>query len=466
MQVALAGGRVSEGGPAGRIAGLMPRARRDLAELVAFRSVAPPSGSEPEECDRAAAWLLGAFAGVGLGDVAAHETADGSKAVFGHRPAPPGAPTVLLYCHYDVVPPLAENDWETPPFELTERSDGRWYGRGAADCKGNVVAHLTALRALGDELPVGVKMIAEGSEEQGTGGLEALIGEDPALLAADAMIVCDTGNFEPGLPTLTTTLRGAANLIVGVRTLRGPLHSGVFGGAAPDALAALIQMLAGLRDADGDTTIDGLPESPRWEGIDYPPARFRQDAGLLDGVGITGTGTVAEMLWARPALTVLGIDAPTVAGSTMSVPAEARARISLRLPPGIGGEEAIGALRAQLERAAPWGAEAGIEVEEWSDPFVGSTSGQSFEALAAALEDAYGRAHVTQGQGGSIPLCNRLQETYPEAAVMLIGVEEPGCLIHAPNESVDPSELERIALAEALFLSRCGAFDQADFRSC
>lgn len=457
---------MSEGGPAGRIAGLMPRARRDLAELVAFRSVAPPSGSEPEECDRAAAWLLGAFAGVGLGDVAAHETADGSKAVFGHRPAPPGAPTVLLYCHYDVVPPLAENDWETPPFELTERSDGRWYGRGAADCKGNVVAHLTALRALGDELPVGVKMIAEGSEEQGTGGLEALIGEDPALLAADAMIVCDTGNFEPGLPTLTTTLRGAANLIVGVRTLRGPLHSGVFGGAAPDALAALIQMLAGLRDADGDTTIDGLPESPRWEGIDYPPARFRQDAGLLDGVGITGTGTVAEMLWARPALTVLGIDAPTVAGSTMSVPAEARARISLRLPPGIGGEEAIGALRAQLERAAPWGAEAGIEVEEWSDPFVGSTSGQSFEALAAALEDAYGRAHVTQGQGGSIPLCNRLQETYPEAAVMLIGVEEPGCLIHAPNESVDPSELERIALAEALFLSRCGAFDQADFRSC
>jgi cysteinylglycine-S-conjugate dipeptidase len=163
------------------------------------------------------------------------------------------------------------------------------------------------------------------------------------------------------------------------------------------------------------------------------------------------------MLWARPALTVVGVDAPPVAGSTMSIPAEARARLSLRLPPGITGEEAIAAMRAQLERAAPWGAEIEIEVEEWADPFVGSTAGPGFDALAGALEDAYGRGHVTQGQGGSIPLCNTLQRTYPEAAIMLIGVEEPGCLIHAPNESVDPSELERIALAEALFLSRYSA---------
>jgi acetylornithine deacetylase/succinyl-diaminopimelate desuccinylase-like protein len=248
-----------------------------------------------------------------------------------------------------------------------------------------------------------------------------------------------------------------ANLVLTVRTLRGPLHSGVFGGAAPDALAALIQILAGLRDADGDTTVAGLGEPLRWDGIEYPPERFHDDAGVLDRVRLTGTGSVAEMLWARPALTVVGLDAPPVAGSTMSIPAEARARLSLRLPPGITGEEAVGALRAQLERAAPWVAEIEVEVEEWADPFVGSTVGPAFEALAGSLEDAYGRGHVTQGQGGSIPLCNVLQRTYPEAAIMLIGVEEPGCLIHAPNESVDPSELERIALAEALFLSRYGA---------
>jgi acetylornithine deacetylase/succinyl-diaminopimelate desuccinylase-like protein len=440
-----------------RVEELMPRARRDLAELVAFRSVADPSEFPPEECDRAAGWLLDSFTEVGLTEVAAHETSDGSKAVLGHRPAPPGAPTVLLYCHYDVVAPLAEVEWQTPAFDLTEREDGRWYGRGTADCKGNIVAHLTALRALGDELSVGVKVIAEGSEEQGTGGLEALIESDPDLLAAEAMVIGDTGNFELGLPTLTTSLRGVVNLVLTVRTLRGPLHSGVFGGPAPDALAALIQMLAGLRDADGDTTIEGLGEPLPWTGLAYTPERFHDDAGVLDRVRLTGTGSVAEMLWARPALTVVGLDAPPVAGSTMSIPAEARARLSLRLPPGIGGEEAIQALRAHLERAAPWGAEVEIEVEEWADPFVGSTSGPGFEALAVALEDAYGRAHVTQGQGGSIPLCNTLQRTYPDAAIMLIGVEEPGCLIHAPNESVDPSELERIALAEALFLSRYGA---------
>jgi acetylornithine deacetylase/succinyl-diaminopimelate desuccinylase-like protein len=440
-----------------RIGGLMPRARRDLAELVAFRSVAGSSEFPAEECDRAASWLVDALTDAGLTEVAAYVTADGSKAVLGHRPAPAGAPTVLLYCHYDVVAPLAEEAWKTPAFELTEREDGRWYGRGTADCKGNIVAHLTALRALGDELPVGVKVIVEGSEERGTGGLEALIEEDPALLEAEAMVIADTGNFELGLPTLTTSLRGVANLVLTVRTLRGPLHSGVFGGAAPDALAALIQMLASLRDAAGDTTIAGLGEPLPWEGIEYGPERFHEDAAVLDRVQLTGSGSVAEMLWARPALTVVGIDAPSVAGSTMSIPAEARARISLRLPPGITGEEATAAMRAQLERAAPWGAEIEIEVEEWADPFVGSTAGPGFEALAGALEDAYGRGSVTQGQGGSIPLCNTLQRTYPDAAIMLIGVEEPGCLIHAPNESVDPSELERIALAEALFLSRYGS---------
>jgi cysteinylglycine-S-conjugate dipeptidase len=435
-----------------RIGELMPRARRDLAELVAFRSVADAAQFPVEECERASAWLVDGFADAGLDDVVAIETPDGSKAVFGHRAAPAGKPTVLLYCHYDVQPQGDEDEWETPAFELTERPDGRWYGRGSADCKGNVVAHLTALRALGDELPVGIKLIAEGSEEQGTGGLERLIEQDPALLAADAIVIGDTGNFELGLPTLTTALRGVANLVVTVRTLRGALHSGVFGGPAPDALGALIEMLAGLRDEKGDTTVTGLGDPLPWTGIDYPPDRFRQDAGVLDGVGLTGTGSVAEMLWARPAVTVLGIDAPPVVGSAMAVPAQARARVSLRVPPGIGGEAAAQALRAHLERAAPWGAEVEIEDDGWADPFVGSSTGPAFEGLATALENAYGRDHVTQGQGGSIPLCTTLQKTYPEAEIMLIGVEEPSCQIHAANESVDPSEIERIALAEALFL--------------
>ncbi len=439
---------------AARINELMPQAKVDLAELVAFRSVADPAQFPPEECERAAAWVVDAFTAAGLEEVVAHETPDGSKAVLGHRPAPPGKPTVLLYCHYDVQPPLGEEEWETPVFELTERDDGRWYGRGSADCKGNLVAHLTALRALGEELQVGVKVIAEGSEEQGTGGLDGLVEQQPSLLAAEAIVICDSGNFELGLPTLTTSLRGVVTLLVSVKTLRGPLHSGVFGGPAPDALGALVAILAGLRDEHGDVTIAGLAEPRPWEGIEYPPERFSRDAGVLDGVRLTGTGSVAEMLWARPALTVVGIDAPPVVGSAMAVPAEARARVSLRLPPGVAAEDAAAALEAQLRAAAPWGAEVEIERQVLADPFLGSSSGPAFDGLGAALAEAYGRPYVTQGQGGSIPLCNTLAATYPEAEIMLIGVEEPGCLIHAPNESVDPLEIERIALAEAIFLSR------------
>jgi acetylornithine deacetylase/succinyl-diaminopimelate desuccinylase-like protein len=435
---------------------LMPRAKEDLAALVAFRSVADPAQFPAEECEGAARWLVEAFAAAGLDEVAAHPTADGSSAVIGHRPAPAGAPTVLLYCHYDVQPPLGENQWESPVFELTER-DGRWYGRGSADCKGNAVAHLTALRALEGELSVGLKVVAEGSEEQGTGGLEALLRDRPDLLAADAIVVADTGNFELGLPTLTATLRGVVGVVVTLSTLSGPLHSGVFGGPAPDAVTALVQLLSGLHDEDGNTTIEGLASDQGWSGVEYSPERFRADAEVLDGVGLAGDGDdIAAMLWARPALTVLGIDAPPVSGSAMAIPATARARLSLRLPPGISGADGLRALTAQLEAAVPFGARLEIETEEAFDPFVGSTSGPAFEAMKAALEEAYGRAATTQGQGGSIPLCNALQETYPEAEIMLIGVEEPLCRIHAPNESVDPAEIENIAFAEALFLQRLG----------
>lgn len=439
-----------------RVRALMPRAWDELAELVAIPSVADPQQFPPEQCERAAEWVAAALAAVGLDDVAAHQTSDGSKAVFGQIPAPPGAPTVLLYCHYDVQPPLDEGAWLSPAFELTER-DGRWYGRGSADCKGNVIVHLTALRALAGGLPVGVKVIAEGSEEQGTGGLEDLVRSNPELFAAETIVIADTGNFAVGIPTLTTTLRGVANAVVTVKTLAGPLHSGVFGGPAPDALAALIEILASLRDERGNTTVEGLAEAEPWTGIEYPAEQFHRDAGVLDGVELSGDGGVAEMLWACPALTVLGIDAPPVLGSAMAIPAQARARLSLRVPPGIGGEEAMRALVAQVEAAAPGHAEVTVEPEAYADPFVGSTAGPGFDALKAALEEAYGKEQMAQGQGGSIPLCNVLQQTYPEAEIMLIGVEEPSCLIHAPNESVDPTEIEKMALAEALFLQRLGA---------
>jgi acetylornithine deacetylase/succinyl-diaminopimelate desuccinylase-like protein len=436
------------------VRGLMPQAKRDLAELVSMRSVADPDQFPPEECERAAQWLIDAFSKVGLRDLAAHETPDGSKAVFGQAPAPPGAPTVLLYCHYDVQPPLDDDGWETPVFELTEK-DGRWYGRGSADCKGNVVMHLTALRALGGgAFPVGVKLIAEGSEEQGTGGLEAYARRHPDLLRADTILICDAGNSAVGVPTLTTTLRGIANVVVTVQTLRSAMHSGMFGGAAPDALQAMIQILSTLRDEHGNTTVRGLDNTQRWDGVQYPSAQFRADATLLDGIDPVGSGTIADMLWARPALTVLGIDAPSVVGSAAAIQPRVRARLNLRVPPGMQADQALQALTAHVKAVTPWNAKVEVESQSTGEPFVGSTEGPGFESLKSALQDAYGHALTSEGQGGSIPLCNALAEIYPDAEIMLMGVEEPRCLIHAANESVDPSEIENMALAEALFLRR------------
>ena len=443
--------------PRERIAQLMPQAHKELAELVALRSVADPRQFPAEECERAARWVQEKFAEIGFSDARLEETPDGSMAVVGSRPcSDPQAPTVLLYAHYDVQPPLDDDAWRTPPFELTE-VNGRWYGRGAADCKGNIVMHLAALRALGEDVPVNLKLVVEGSEEQGTGGLEAFVVAHPDLLRADAILVCDTGNASVGHPAATVSLRGMVNVVVTVEALASEIHSGMFGGPAPDALAALVSMLATLRDEQGNTTVTGLDGSRQWTGAPYPPEQFRTDAGVLDGVSLLGDGTVSDMLWARPALTILGIDCPPVLGSAAAVVPRAAARLNLRIPPGISPETAEPALIAHLRAAAPWGVHVAVEVEATGSPFEAATDGPAYRAIMEAAQEAYGTPMASLGQGGSIPLCNVFEKTYPDAEIILMGVEEPLALIHAPNESVDPSEIENMALTETIFLQRYAA---------
>ncbi|WP_182359896.1 dipeptidase [Tomitella gaofuii] len=440
-----------------RVRRLMPQARTDLADLVAIPTLADARQVDPRECLRGAQWARDAFAAAGIPQIDLVETADGSVAVVGHRPPAPGMPTVLLYSHYDIQPAGDHAAWSSDPFTLTER-DGRWYGRGAADCKGNLVMHLTALRALGDDGlgGVGVRVIAEGSEEMGTGGLEQLVVERPELFAADLIIIADSGNVAAGRPTLTTSLRGNANVDVHVETLVGEVHSGMFGGPAPDALAALIAMLASLRDAHGDTTVDGLDTSGTWRGAAYPEDRFRGDAGVLEGVAVVGSGAIADSVWARPTATVLGIDCPPVVGSAAAVQPHASARINLRVPPGMDPGAAQDALVAHLHAHAPWGARVRVERETVGRPFPAHTDGPGYAALADALRAAFGADAEYSGQGGAIPLCTALAEQHPEAEIALFGVEEPLCNIHAPDESVDPGEIERCALAEALLLRRLG----------
>ncbi|MYW27719.1 dipeptidase [Streptomyces sp. SID2119] len=436
------------------VASLMPRARAELAELVAFPSVADPAQFPKSGCEAAANWVADALRADDFTDVALLDTPDGTQSVYGYLPGPEGAPTVLLYAHYDVQPPLDESAWLSPPFELTDR-DGRWYGRGAADCKGGFIMHLLALRALkaNGGVPVSVKVIAEGSEEQGTGGLERYAEAHPELLAADTIVIGDTGNFRVGLPTVTATLRGMTMLRVQLDTLEGNLHSGQFGGAAPDALAAMIQLLASLRDENGTTTVDGLAGDADWDGLQYPEAEFRQDAKVLDGVELIGTGTVADRIWARPAVTVIGIDCPPVVGATPSVQASARAQISLRVPPGHDAAEATKLLTAHLESRAPWGARVAVEQVGQGQPFRADMTSPAYTAMASAMRDAYpGQEMQSSGMGGSIPLCNTLASLYPQAEILLIGLSEPEAQIHAVNESVSPEELERMSVTEALFL--------------
>ncbi|MGI5400655.1 dipeptidase [Streptomyces sp. CA-135486] len=436
------------------IASLMPRAQAELTELVAFQSVADEAVAPKSECEAAANWVADALRTEGFQDVALLDTPDGSQSVYGLLPGPQGAPTVLLYAHYDVQPKLDESAWVTAPFELTERN-GRWYGRGAADCKGGFIMHLLALRALkaNGGIPVSVKVIVEGSEEQGTGGLEQYAEAHPELLTADAIVIGDTGNFRVGLPTVTATLRGMTMIRVQIDTLEGNLHSGQFGGAAPDALAALIRVLDSLRAEDGSTVIDGLEAQAEWGGLQYPEDEFRKDAKVLAGVGLTGHGTVADRIWARPAVTVIGIDCHPVAGATPSIPASARAQISLRVPPGQDAAEATKLLFAHIEKHTPWNARVSLEQVGQGQPFQADVTSPAYTSMAEAMRIAYpGEEMQASGMGGSIPLCNTLAELYPEAEILLIGLSEPEAQIHAVNESVSPEELERLSVAEALFL--------------
>lgn len=436
----------------------IPAALEELAELVSFRSVADAAVEDPEQCRLAAQWVQRALIAEGITDTRVQRTPDGTEAVIGHYQGPQGTPRVLLYAHYDVQPAPAEG-WESDPFTLTLRGE-RYYGRGAADCKGSIIAHLLTLRALRQEAggqaeyPVSITVVVEGSEEQGTGGLEEYVRQNPEDLRSDVIIIGDSGNIARGVPTLTVSLRGVADVIVTVRTLEDRVHSGSFGGAAPDALAALIHMLGTLRDDDGNTTITGVDNTQRWEGVEYSDEAFRRDAGALEGTELLGSGSVADQVWARPAVTILGIDAPGVTGAVPAVNGRAAAKLNLRVPPGMDAATAQQALIDHLTDVVPWGAQVSVEPAGLGDSFKSNTDTRAYELLSEALAEAFGAPAVAAGQGGAIPLTAELARQYPQASVVMIGLSEPEARIHAANESVHPAELAGMAHAQALFLQR------------
>jgi acetylornithine deacetylase/succinyl-diaminopimelate desuccinylase-like protein len=433
------------------VAAGMPGVRKDLEELVRIPGIAF-DGYDFGPLERSAQAVARLFREAGVANARVERIGDGHPAVIGRRPAPPGAPTVLLYAHHDVQPIGEPSLWDSDPFEPVER-DGRLYGRGAADDKAGVMAHVAALRALGGEPPVGVAVFVEGEEEYSTTSLEPLLRKHRDELAPDVVVVADSANWAVGRPALTTSLRGTVSTLVEVRTAEHAVHSGIFGGAAPDALTSLCRLLATLHDAAGEPAIAGLVRGEP-APLDYPPERFRAEASLLDSVSLIGTGPIGSRLWTRPAIAVLGIDAPSIANAPNALTPVARAKVSMRLAPGDDTKRAFALLREHLLRNAPWGAQVTVTLRGAGEPWAVHADGWAFTAARAAFTRAWdGVEPVDMGMGGSIPVVNVLTRLYPEATILVTGVEDPHSRAHGANESLHLGEFARVCTAEALLLS-------------
>ncbi|MEV4161378.1 M20/M25/M40 family metallo-hydrolase [Nonomuraea dietziae] len=436
------------------VAAGMPQAIEDLKRLASIPSVAFP-GHPEEPVLRAAALTEELLRSAGLPRVQQIPVEGSFPAVYADAPAPPGAPTVLLYAHYDVQPAGDPAAWRTPPFDPT-LIDGNLYGRGTADDKSGIISHVAALRAFQGRFPVGVKVLIEGQEEYAGERLEAFVERNPELIRADAIIVADTGNPKLGDPAVTTSLRGMAAFTIEVRTLRESVHSGSFGGAAPDALAALMRMLTSLHDDNGDIRVPGLPRGS-FLGTGPSEQEFRNTAGVLDGVSLVGSGSLADRLWSSYAITVTGLDVPTVSGAINAVQAVARARVTVRIPPAGDPKTTLDAILDFLRQVAPWGVQVSFGDFVVGSGFQADSGGRGRSALNRAMERAFGRAPRDVGAGGSIPLVNTLLKQFPLAEILLFGAEDEDAAIHAPNERVNLEELRRTATTEALFLAEYGA---------
>ncbi len=433
---------------------VLPGIRADLEDLVRIPSVSADPGRH-DDVRRSADATAALFRNAGL-DTQIVELDGGLPAVIARKPAPPGKPTVLLYAHHDVQPEGNHADWESVPFEPTER-DGRLFGRGAADDKAGIAAHLAAIRMHGDDLPVGVTVFVEGEEESGSESLTAILKQHRELLTSDVIVIADSGNWDIGVPALTTSLRGLAACVVEVRTLEHAVHSGMWGGVAPDALTSLIQLLATLHDAEGNVAVAGLTSSPAADLV-YPDDRLRSEAGILDGVELLGSGSVVERLWTRPAISVIALDATRVADASNTLLPVARAKVSMRIAPGDTSADSLQRLKDHLVSHAPHGAHVTFSDDETGEPFAVDANGPAYDAARAAFKEAWeGTDPVDVGVGGSIPFIAEFAELFPKAAILVTGVEDPDTRAHGANEGLHLAEFERVCLAEALLLEKLGA---------
>lgn len=433
------------------VAEQFPTTRQQLLDLVRIPSVSA-RGFDEAEVRRSAGATAGLLEGAGLQQVRLLELGDAHPAVFGEIEAPPGAPTVLLYAHHDVQPP--GEGWSTDPFEPVER-DGRLYGRGTSDDKCGVVLHTAALSALDGTVPVGVKVFVEGEEEIGSLHLDDFLAAHGDALAADVIVIADSGNWRTGLPSFTTSLRGLVDCEVEVRTKRHAVHSGMYGGVFPDALTALARLLATLHDESGRVAIARLVAEDA-DPLDLTEEELRLQVEAHDSLELIGSGTLTSRLWRQPALSVLAIDAPRVSEAVNALVPVATAKVSLRLAPGQDPEHAMAALSDHLTSRAPWGAQVTVTPGASGHAFSLETGGPGYSAFAAGFRAAWDTEPVEVGQGGSIPFVAAFSTAFPEAEILLTGVGDERSRAHGPDESLDLEELRRGCLAEAIALMHLG----------
>ena len=439
-----------------------PSTVEQLSALVGIRGIAWEA-FDPSELDRSAEAVAALVRESGVDDVQIlrvdNNGVPGGPAVVARRPAAPGQPTVLLYAHHDVQPPGDPDLWESDPFTAVERN-GRLYGRGAADDKAGIMAHVGALRALtdvlGDAFGVGVTLFIEGEEEAGSPTFRSFLETHRDLLEADVIVVADSSNWKVGVPALTTSLRGLVDGTVEVQVLDHAVHSGMFGGPVLDAPTLLARLIATFHDDAGDVAIAGLAGGDD-AAVEYREEDYRADSSVLDGVRLAGTGSIASRLWTKPALSIIGMDIPSVALSSNTLLPRARAKFSLRLAPGQDPEEAMEAVRGHVERNAPFGARVTFTPGETGSPFATDTAAPAARLALQALEEAWGVKAVEAGMGGSIPFIADLTELFPSAQILITGVEDPDSRAHSANESLHLAEFERAVLAEALLLARINA---------
>ncbi len=431
---------------------VLPQVRRDLEDLVRIESVwADPS--RRDEVHRSARKVADLLSEAGFAEVEI-VSEGGAPAVIAHHPAPSGAPTVLLYAHHDVQPEGDASQWDSAPFEPSER-DGRLYGRGTADDKAGIATHLAAFRAHDGRPPVGVTVFVEGEEESGSPSLSALLAAHKDKLAADVIVIADSDNWTADIPALTVSLRGLVDCVVEVATLDHGLHSGLWGGVVPDALAVLVRLLASLHDEDGNVAVSGLHEGSA-APVDREPGWVRVESGLLDGVSEIGNGSVAQRMWAKPAITVIGIDTTPIAQASNTLIPRARAKISMRVAPGGDAAAHLAALRRHLEQHVPWGAHLTLTEGDVGQPYSIDATGPVYDAARDAFRQAWGTDAVDMGMGGSIPFIAEFAAAFPTATILVTGVEDPGTQAHSVNESLHLGVLERAATTEALLLAKLG----------